>query len=57
MAEYPTTVTENPLNFQMRLPWLPPKGTIGIFFDAWYRRPILQRVYGNTRGAEFEAAL
>ena len=36
---------------------LPPKGKIGIFFDSWYTRPILQRVYGHTRGAEFEAAL
>ena len=30
---------------------------MGIFFDAWYTRPILQRVYGHMRGAEFEAAL
>ena len=36
---------------------LPPKGKMGIFFGSWYTRPILQRVYGHTRSAEFEAAL
>jgi polyphosphate kinase 2 (PPK2 family) len=36
---------------------LPPKGLIGLFLRCWYSRPILDRVYGLTREAEFDEAL
>jgi AMP-polyphosphate phosphotransferase len=36
---------------------LPPKGRIGIFFGSWYTRPIIDRVYGETRNGDLDAAL
>jgi len=36
---------------------LPPKGRIGILFGSWYTDPILQRVMGNEKRAEFERRL
>jgi len=32
---------------------LPPTGKIGVFFGAWHTLPILQRVQGNLKSAEF----
>jgi polyphosphate:AMP phosphotransferase len=32
---------------------LPPKGQIGILFGAWHTDPIVQRVYGELREAQF----
>ncbi|WP_207061442.1 polyphosphate:AMP phosphotransferase [Motiliproteus sp. SC1-56] len=36
---------------------LPPKGQIGLFLSAWYSRPILARVYGETGLAQFDEEL
>ena len=36
---------------------LPPKGRIGILFGSWYTDPILQRVMGAEKRAEFEHRL
>jgi polyphosphate:AMP phosphotransferase len=36
---------------------LPPKGRIGILFGSWYTDPILQRVMGKEKRAEFEMRL
>jgi polyphosphate:AMP phosphotransferase len=36
---------------------LPPKGRIGILFGSWYTDPILQRVMGHEKRAEFERRL
>jgi polyphosphate:AMP phosphotransferase len=36
---------------------LPPKGHIGILFGSWYTDPILQRVMGHEKRAEFELRL
>ena len=36
---------------------LPPRGDIGLFLSAWYTDPLLQRVYGESTDAEFEAQL
>jgi polyphosphate kinase 2 (PPK2 family) len=36
---------------------LPPKGHIGILFGSWYTDPILQRVMGHEKRAEFERRL
>ncbi len=36
---------------------LPPKGRIGILFGSWYTDPILQRVVGDEKRAEFERRL
>lgn len=36
---------------------LPPRGRIGFFLSSWYSRPILDRVYGRTRTAEFDRQL
>ena len=36
---------------------LPPKGRIGILFGSWYTDPILQRVIGRDKRAEFERRL
>jgi len=36
---------------------LPPKGKIGILFGSWYTDPILERVVGRERRAEFELEL
>lgn len=36
---------------------LPPKGRIGLFLSSWYSRPVLDRVYGRTRSAEFDKQL
>ena len=33
---------------------LPPKGKVGIFFGSWYTRPIIQRVYGETKDPHLE---
>ncbi len=33
---------------------LPPKGKIGIFFGSWYTQPILQRVFGEIKGAKLD---
>jgi polyphosphate:AMP phosphotransferase len=33
---------------------LPPKGRIGIFFGAWHTQPILQRVLGRIKNAEYD---
>jgi len=36
---------------------LPPKGHIGILFGSWYTDPILQRVMGHEKRAEFARRL
>jgi len=36
---------------------LPPKGHIGILFGSWYTDPILQRVMGHEKRAEFALRL
>jgi polyphosphate:AMP phosphotransferase len=36
---------------------LPPKGHIGIMFGSWYTDPVLQRVMGKDKRAEFERRL
>src|SRR5438552_5303351 len=36
---------------------LPPKGRIGILFGSWYTDPILARVMGHEKRAEFERRL
>ncbi|MBI4693985.1 MAG: polyphosphate:AMP phosphotransferase [Gammaproteobacteria bacterium] len=36
---------------------LPPKGKIGILFGSWYTDPILDRVMGHAKRAEFDAQL
>ena len=36
---------------------LPPKGKVGIFFGSWYTAPIVDRVIGQTKGAELDRAL
>jgi polyphosphate:AMP phosphotransferase len=36
---------------------LPPKGKIGILFGSWYTDPILKRVMGHEKRAEFERRL
>jgi len=36
---------------------LPPKGRIGILFGSWYTDPILQRVVGDEKRAEFDRRL
>ena len=33
---------------------LPPKGKIGIFFGAWHTQPIVDRVMGRIKAAEFD---
>ena len=36
---------------------LPPKGRIGILFGSWYTEPIVSRVLGKCKSAEFERYL
>ncbi len=36
---------------------LPPKGRIGILFGSWYTEPIVERVMGRIKRAEFERDL
>jgi polyphosphate:AMP phosphotransferase len=36
---------------------LPPRGRIGLFLSSWYSRPVLDRVYGRIRTAEFDRQL
>jgi len=36
---------------------LPPRGRLAIFLSAWYSSPILDRVAGRTRMAEFDSLL
>jgi polyphosphate:AMP phosphotransferase len=36
---------------------LPPKGKTGVFFGSWYTAPIVERVYGDIRGAELTRTL
>jgi polyphosphate:AMP phosphotransferase len=36
---------------------LPPKGKIGVFLGSWYTWPILNRVMGITKQAEFDQSL
>ncbi len=36
---------------------LPPRGQTGVFFGSWYTGPIVDRVYGRTRGAELSRRL
>jgi AMP-polyphosphate phosphotransferase len=36
---------------------LPPKGRIGLFLSSWYSRPVLDRVYGRSRMADFDRQL
>src|SRR3954471_15124255 len=36
---------------------LPPKGHLGILFGSWYTDPILQRVMGHEKRAQFELRL
>ena len=36
---------------------MPPKGHIGILFGSWYTDPIVQRVMGHDKRAEFERRL
>jgi AMP-polyphosphate phosphotransferase len=34
---------------------LPPKGKTGVFVGSWYSVPFIQRVYGETKSARFQA--
>ncbi|MEI6106029.1 MAG: polyphosphate:AMP phosphotransferase [Opitutae bacterium] len=36
---------------------MPGRGRIGILFGSWYTEPIIQRVYGKTKGGRFDRAL
>jgi polyphosphate:AMP phosphotransferase len=36
---------------------LPPKGRMALFVGSWYSTPLLQRVYGETKKAQFEEAI
>ena len=36
---------------------LPPSGRIGLFPSSWYSRPVLDKVYGRIRVAEFDRQL
>jgi polyphosphate:AMP phosphotransferase len=36
---------------------LPPKGKIGVFLGSWYTWPILNRVTGRTKSAEFDQSM
>jgi polyphosphate:AMP phosphotransferase len=36
---------------------LPPRGNIGIFLSAWYTKPLLDRVYGESTDLELAARL
>lgn len=36
---------------------MPGRGRIGIFFRSWYSEPLMNRVYGETKGSDFDAAL
>ena len=36
---------------------LPPRGRIGLFLSSWYSRPVLDRVYGRSRTADFDRQL
>lgn len=36
---------------------LPPKGKIGVFLGSWYTWPILNRVNGHTKPAEFDQSM
>jgi len=36
---------------------LPPTGQIGIFLSAWYSKPLVSHVYGETNLAQFDEAL
>ena len=36
---------------------LPPKGKIGIFLGSWYTSPILKRVSGKEKSAEFDHSM
>jgi polyphosphate:AMP phosphotransferase len=36
---------------------LPPKGKTAVFFGSWYTQPIVDRVYGRTRGPEMSRQL
>ena len=36
---------------------LPGRGRIGILFGAWYVDPIVQRVYGKSKGSQLDAEL
>ncbi len=36
---------------------LPPKGKIGVFLGSWYTWPILNRVTGRTKAADFDQSM
>jgi polyphosphate:AMP phosphotransferase len=36
---------------------LPPKGRVGLFLNAWYSRPVLDRVYRRSSNADFNREL
>ena len=36
---------------------LPGRGRVGIFFGSWYSEPIIRRVFGKTKGRQFDGAL
>jgi len=36
---------------------LPGRGRIGILFGSWYTDPIIRRVFGQSRGRQFDGAL
>lgn len=36
---------------------LPARGRIGLFLSSWYSRPVLDRVYGRSRKADFDRQL
>lgn len=36
---------------------LPPKGRVGVFLGSWYTWPILNRVFGRTKGADLDQSL
>jgi AMP-polyphosphate phosphotransferase len=54
----PPTDAERERPEMWRFWWeLPPKGHIGILFGSWYTDPILQRVMGHEKRAQFELRL
>jgi AMP-polyphosphate phosphotransferase len=36
---------------------LPPRGRVGLFLSSWYSPPLLDRVYGRVKAAEFDKKL
>jgi len=36
---------------------MPGRGRVGIFFGSWYSQPIIDRVFGNIKNSQLDAAL